>query len=154
MDIYILLQVILIFLVQCPEKALGLPYASMNGLDVCDGDIESAYQQTPTSEIHYIFWGDEFPLEYQEKYPVIKRTLLGGNTAGYNYWKHIQSCMDHHGFKPCKADPDVWTKEIGKYRTLKKESVGPLKIYFGKKLSNVTLYDVVKAWIFVSYQYI
>ena len=31
--------------------------------------------------------------------------------AGSDYWKHMQSCMDHLGFTPCLADPKVWMRK-------------------------------------------
>ena len=49
-------------------------------------------------------------LEYQGKVAIIKRALYGGKSAGADYWKHMRTCMDHLGFKPCKADPDLWMR--------------------------------------------
>ena len=91
--------------------------------------------------------------------------------------------MDHLGFKPCKADPDLWMraavkptdgtsyweyvllyvddalsvshnprevleKEIGKYWTLKPDSIGAPKLYLGNKVSKVNLENGVSAWSF------
>mmetsp|Transcript_19826 Transcript_19826/g.19059 ORF Transcript_19826/g.19059 Transcript_19826/m.19059 type:complete len:82 (+) Transcript_19826:1978-2223(+) len=38
-------------------------YAALNNLDICAGDIKSAYIQTPSSGKHYIIYGVEFPVE-------------------------------------------------------------------------------------------
>ena len=89
---------------------IALTYAALNGLDICAADVKSAYLQAPTSEKHYIIYGPEFPLEYQGKVTIIKRALYGGKSAGADYWKHMRTCMDHLGFKPCKADPDLWMR--------------------------------------------
>ena len=109
-------------------------------------------------------------MEYRGCIGIIKRALYGGKCVGADYWKHMQSCMNHIGFMPCKADPDVWMRsaikdsdgtlyweyvllyvddvlcvrtnpkfvlenEIGKYWTLKKDSLGPPNIYLGDKVS-------------------
>ena len=168
---------------------IALTYAALNNLDVCAGDIKSAYLQAPSSEKHYIICGTEFPLEWQGRVAVIRRALYGGKCAGSDYWKHMRSCMEHLGFESCKGDQDVWMreaihpkdgseyweyvllyvddclccshrprevleKEIGKYWTMKKDSIGPPTIYLGNKVSNVTLANGIKAWSFSSSQYV
>ena len=168
---------------------IALTYAALNDLEVCAGDIKSAYLQAPTSEKHYIICGAEFPLEWQGRVAIIRRALYGGKCAGSDYWKHMRTCMEHLGFESCKGDPDIWMrkaihpkdgreyweyvllyvddclccshrprdvleKEIGKYWTMKKGSVGPPTIYLGNKVSHVTLVNGVKAWSFSSSQYV
>ena len=86
---------------------IALTYAALNDLDVCAGDIKSAYLQAPSSEKHYIICGDEFPLEWQGRVAVIRRALYGGKFAGSDYWKHTRSCMEHLGFESCRGDQDV-----------------------------------------------
>ena len=90
---------------------IALTYAALNDLDVCAGDIKSAYLQAPSSEKHYIICGEEFPLEWQGRVALIRRALYGGKSAGTDYWKHMRTCMSHLGFESCKADPDVWMRE-------------------------------------------
>jgi hypothetical protein len=51
---------------------IALTCAALNDLDVCAGDIKSAYLQAPSSEKHYIIRGDEFPLEWQGRVAVIR----------------------------------------------------------------------------------
>ena len=48
----------------------------------------------------------------------------------------------------------VLQKEIGKYRVLKEELIGPPSKYLGGKLREVTLTSGVKAWAFGSCQYV
>ena len=90
---------------------IALTYAALNNLDVCAGDIKSAYLQAPASEKHYIVCGDEFPLEWQGRVAIIRRALYGGKSAGSDYWKHMRTCMTHLGFESCKADQDVWMRK-------------------------------------------
>ena len=89
---------------------IAFTYAALNRLDIAAADVKSAYLQAPTSEKHYIICGAEFPLELQGKVAVIKRALYGGKKAGSDYWKHMRTCMNHLGFEPCEADPDVWMR--------------------------------------------
>ena len=89
---------------------IAFTYAALNGLDIAAADVKYAYLQAPTSEKHYIICGSEFPLELQGKVAVIKRALYGGKKAGSDYWKHMRTCMNHLGFEPCEADPDVWMR--------------------------------------------
>ena len=49
-------------------------------------------------------------MEYRGCIGTIKRALYGGKCAGADHWKHMRSCMNHIGFIPCKADPDVWMR--------------------------------------------
>ena len=90
---------------------IAFTYAALNGLDICATDIKSAYLQAPTSEKNYVICGPEFTLEYQNRIGVIKRALYGGKYAGSDYWKHMRTCMNHLGFSPCIADPDVWMQK-------------------------------------------
>ena len=93
---------------------ISFTYAALNDLKVSTGDIKSAYLQAPSSEKHYIICGNEFPLEYRGQVAIIQRALYGGKCAGSDYWKHMRTCMQHLGFVPCKADPDVWMRPASK----------------------------------------
>jgi hypothetical protein len=48
----------------------------------------------------------------------------------------------------------VLRNEIGQHFVLGEESIGPPSIYLGGKLREITLENGVKAWAFVSCQYI
>ena len=167
---------------------IALTYAALNGLDVWGADIRNAYVQAPSSRKDYIVCGPEFGLENVGKPALIHRALYGGKTAGRDFRNHLRSCMDMLGFKPCRADPDVWMRaaqrddrfmyweyvllytddclvishkgehvlreEIGKYFSLKEESVGEPNIYLGGKLRKVALENGLYAWVFGSSQYI
>ena len=47
----------------------------------------------------------------QGRVEIICRALYGGKCAGADYWKHMRTCMEHLGFRSCKADPDVWMRQ-------------------------------------------
>ena len=40
------------------------------------------------------------------------QTRHGGKCTGSNYWKYVRSCMEHLGLMPCKAEPDIWMKQV------------------------------------------
>lgn len=89
---------------------IALTYAALNGLDVWAADIRNAYLQAPSSQKDYIICGLEFGLENVGRVALIHRALYGGKTAGRDFRNHLRECMDHMGFKSCKADPDVWMR--------------------------------------------
>ena len=70
---------------------IALTYAALNDLEVCAGDIKSAYLQAPTSEKHYIICGADFPLEWQGCVAIIRCALYGGKCAGADYWKNMRT---------------------------------------------------------------
>ena len=93
---------------------IALTYAALNGLDVWASDIRNAYIQAPSSRKDYIICGPEFGLENVGRVALIRRAVYGGKTAGRDYRNHLRECMDHLGFKSCRADPDVWMREAVK----------------------------------------
>lgn len=89
---------------------IALTYAALNDIPVCGADIQNAYLQAPSSEMHYIICGEEFGLENVGKRALIRRALYGGKSAGSDYWRHVRQAIYEMGFKPCPADPDVWIR--------------------------------------------
>ncbi len=89
---------------------IALTYAALNGVDVLAADIQNAYIQAPSPQKDYIICGAEFGLENVGKSALICRALYGGKTAGRDFRNHFRECMDHLGFKSCRADPDVWMR--------------------------------------------
>lgn len=89
---------------------IALTYAALNDIPVCGADIQNAYLQAPSSEMHYIIYGEEFGLENVGKRALIRRALYGGKSAGSDYWRHVRQAIYEMGFKPCPADPDVWIR--------------------------------------------
>ena len=89
---------------------IAFTYAALNGLEVCAADVQNAYLQAPLLEKHYIICGPEFGTN-EGKFALIRRAIYGGKLAGRDYWLHLRSCMQHLGFQPCMADPDVWMRQ-------------------------------------------
>ncbi len=38
----------------------------------------------------------------------VVRALYGLKSAGASFWNHLADCMQHMGFIPCLANPDLW----------------------------------------------
>ena len=56
-----------------------------------------------------MIYGPEFG-EHEGKKAMIRRALYGGK-ADSDYWLHLCSCMIFFGFRPCKADHDIWMRK-------------------------------------------
>ena len=72
---------------------------------------------------------------------------------GTEYWEYVLLYVDDALCISMNPE-DILNKEIGKYWTMKKNSVGPPDIYLGNKISKVTLENGVTAWAFSSSQYV
>ena len=88
---------------------IALTYAALNDLEVKGSDIKNAYLAAPCEEKVYTILGPEFGPD-QGKYAIITRALYGLKSAGSSFNRHLADCMQHMGYKPCKADPDLWIK--------------------------------------------
>jgi len=72
---------------------------------------------------------------------------------GIENWEYVllyvddALCISHNPRK-------VLENELGKYWKLKPESIGPLSIYLGNKVTKVILENNVEAWSFSSSQYV
>ena len=72
---------------------------------------------------------------------------------GGKYWEYVLLYVDDA--LCCSCNPkDVLEKEIGKFWTMKKGSIGPPNIYLGNKVSKVTLENGISCWDFRSAQYV
>ena len=77
---------------------IGLTYAALSGLAVCEADKQNAYLQAPSSEKHFIIFGAEFGCKNVGKKALIVRALYGGKSAGADYWRHVRKAMHAIGF--------------------------------------------------------
>ena len=75
------------------------------------------------------------------------------STDDTEYWEYILLYVDDALCCSMSAK-DVLEKELGKFWTLKKNSVGPPNLYLGNKVSKVTLENGVKCWSFGAGQYV
>jgi hypothetical protein len=88
---------------------IALTLAALNDLDVKMADIENAYLTTPITEKVWTVLGPEFG-DYAGKSALIVRALYGPKSAGAAFRNHLDECMTHLGWHPCRADRDLWTK--------------------------------------------
>ena len=74
-------------------------------------DIGNAYLEATTKEKLYIVAGPEFE-ELQGHILVIHKALYGLKSSGLRWSQTIHNIMLQLRFKPCKADPCVWLREV------------------------------------------
>src|SRR5688500_18592419 len=86
--------------------------AKLNGLDVCAGDIGSAYLYGKIKEKVCITAGPEFGAELQGKMLFIYKALYGLKSSGARFHEHLSVTLLSMGYKPSKADYDLWMKKV------------------------------------------
>ena len=71
-----------------------------------------------TYEKVYIIAGPEFGPELEGRILVIDKSLYGLKTSGARFHEHLSLKLGELGFKPSKADPDLWMRkhEDGHYK--------------------------------------
>ena len=87
--------------------------AALNNLDILGCDIQNAYISAPCREKIYCVAGPEFGSE-AGKIMLIKRALYGLKSSGAAFRAKLADCIWDMGFRPTKADPDVWLKPATK----------------------------------------
>jgi hypothetical protein len=88
---------------------IALTLAALNDLDVKMADIENAYLTAPVTEKVWTVLGPEFG-DDAEKRALIVRALYGLKSSGAACRNHLDECMNHLGWHPCRADMDLWMK--------------------------------------------
>jgi len=91
---------------------LGFILAHMNGLQVCAGDVGNAFLYGKTREKVFIIAGPEFGPELAGKRLIIDKALCGLKSSSARFHEHLSQKLRTMGFKPSKADPDLWMKRI------------------------------------------
>ena len=90
---------------------IALTMAALNDLEVKASDVQNAYLTAPCEEKIWTTLGPEFGDDKGKK-AVIVRALYGLKSAGASFGRHIADCMYQLGYKPCKADSDLWLKPM------------------------------------------
>lgn len=90
---------------------IALTVAALNDLEVKASDIQNAYLTAPCKEKIWTTLGLEFGEDAGKK-AVIVRALYGLKSSGATFCQFLAQCMNHLGFTPCKADPDLWFKKM------------------------------------------
>ena len=81
--------------------------AALNGLQVMACDIQNAYLTTNCHEKIWTYVGPEFGSERGQPM-IIRKALYGLKSSGVAFRAHLVETLHEIGFKPKKADPDVW----------------------------------------------
>ena len=84
---------------------------ALNDLDILGCDIKNAYISAPCREKIYCVAGQEFGLD-TGKVMIIKRALYGLKSSGAAFRAKLADCIWDMGYRPTKADPDVWLKPV------------------------------------------
>ena len=85
--------------------------AELNELETWTTDIGNAYLEAETLEKVYIIAGPEFG-EREGHILVIFKALYGLRTSGLRWHERLADCLREMGFKPSKAEPDIWMKRV------------------------------------------
>jgi hypothetical protein len=93
---------------------LGFILARMNGLQVCAGDVGNAFLYGKTREKVFVIAGEEFGKDAGKRM-VIDRSLYGLKSSSARFHEHLSIRLRQMGYKPSKADPDLWYKKVGEH---------------------------------------
>ena len=92
---------------------IALTIAALNGLDILGCDIQNAYISAPCREKIYVVAGREFGSD-AGKVMIVKMALYGLKSSGASFRSMLANCIWELGYRPTKADPDVWIKPATK----------------------------------------
>ena len=88
--------------------------AELNDLKSWTTDIGNAYLESHTLEKVYIIAGKEFACVGLEGHVlVIVKSLYGLKSSGARWWEVLADVLRQMGFKPSKADRDIWMRDKG-----------------------------------------
>ena len=84
--------------------------AAMNNLEICAADISTAFLYGKTREKVFICGGKEFG-KNEGKIHLIDKGLYGLQSSAARFHDKLASSLRKMGFKPSKADYDLWMRE-------------------------------------------
>ena len=87
---------------------LGFIMTHLNNLLVCAGDVGNAFLHGKSKKKCCIIAAPKFGLELEGKRLIIDGSLCGLASSAARFHKHLSIKMRPMGFKPSKADPDLW----------------------------------------------
>ena len=88
---------------------LAMFLAELNDLELWGANVGNAYLQALTREKLYIVGGPEFET-LQGHVLVMYKALYGTRSGGACWHDNFFDILHDMGFKPSKADPDIWMK--------------------------------------------
>ena len=86
--------------------------AKLNGLLIVAGDVGNAYLNALSRELCYIIAGPEFGPELQGLALLIIKALYGLKSSAARFHEHLSMALRKLGFRPSKADPDFWIRDM------------------------------------------
>jgi len=89
----------------------ALTIVALCDLEVKASDVQNAYLMAPCTEKIWTRLGSEFGQD-QGKEALIFHALYVLKSAGASFSMHLADCMETLGYKPCKADSDLWMKPM------------------------------------------
>jgi hypothetical protein len=88
--------------------------AELNGCEFWSTDIGNAYLESNTMEKVYIIAGKEFACVGLEGHVlVIIKALYGLKSSGARWWEVLADVLRQMGFKPSRAEKDIWMRANG-----------------------------------------
>jgi Reverse transcriptase (RNA-dependent DNA polymerase) len=91
---------------------IGLIHAKLNGLMVGLRDIGNAFLYGQTKEKVYIKAGVKFG-ELAGETLILNKGLYGLRSFSARFHEHLSEKLQKMGYKPSKADADLWYKDCG-----------------------------------------
>ena len=88
---------------------IALTIAALNGLDVMACDIQNAYLTADCREKIWTRAGPEFGSEAGMIF-IVKKALYGLKSAGAAFRALLAETLHDMGYRPTRADPDVWLR--------------------------------------------
>eukprot|EP00957_Ditylum_brightwellii_P192561 14661058-Ditylum_brightwellii.AAC.1 len=86
----------------------------LNGMKILAANISSAYLMAVTKEKMYTRLGPEFD-DWSGKLAVVRKALYGLVGLCAQFHRHLCAELDKLGFKPSKADQDLWIRDAGNH---------------------------------------
>jgi len=93
---------------------LGFLAAEILGLECCVADIGNAFLNGRTREKLYIIAGPEFGPQLTGKRLIVYKSCYGLKTSAARFHEHLATKLRKMGFKPSRADSDLWMRHDGK----------------------------------------
>ena len=86
--------------------------ARRNGLEVVAGDVGNAFLNGWTKEKVYFRAGPEFGPELEGRILIAIKAIYGLKSSSARFHEHLSAALKKLGFRPSKADADLWIKKV------------------------------------------
>ena len=89
--------------------------ATMNKLQLWAADVGNAFLIGITRDKLYIIAGPEFGKDMVGKTLILYKSIYGARASCARFHEHLSERLLELGFKPSKADPDLWIRDKGSH---------------------------------------